>query len=583
MAVTVPRYDRQRETMLAPNQLPSVRLTAAPTADQLGANARLPTDHIGAGLAAGGKAFMRVALERQAREDADVIFQREALLHDRLRAKTSEWESRRGMAAWNVVKDAETWWAEEAVKFADGLNDRQRAVFDKTLGRLRGHTLDRLSRFEAEQRRESLDASANASIVGAVNFAAANADNYEAINAARADIAERIRVRAQLNGWAPERTELELGSKLTLLHEQALQTLLARDPALAEKYLKTYREEIDGAKRAEIEKAVEGGTRLRKAQEFADQYDPAAGADESEAIRAAREKLDGEDEKITVAEIRARFLEYRQARENAQRDALDSAYEEMGPTGTVARISPATWARLGGDQQRRLIEQDAARLDREQRRIDASERRLDRKERERIREEEKRSVELWDDYMEEIREPRRSADDIARAVREDYKAGRLTRAHAQDILRSLDRNADKVEIVNPTAFNTATAVVAAQKGWTKTKAAHFKDVAKQTILAEQQLKGRPLTTEEMRSIVDALMIEGTVEKDWWFDSSKRRFEVLGTDDEARWSPKQKAKPAAAVGAGSVPGARTVVRTGVNKATGKRVVQYSDGTIEEIEQ
>ena len=546
--IQIPTYANTRDLPAAPNQLPSVRQTAAPTADQLGGNARVPTDYLGAGLRSAGNDLMDVGLQMQAREDADLVMRAETLLHEKLREQSARWSERRGVQAWNVTKDAQGWWDDESSKAAEGLNERQRAMFEKTRQRLRSQSLDSLSRFEADQRRSSLDESAQANVVASINFAAANPTDPAAIAAAREDVARAVDVRAGINGWVTARRDLEMGAKLTLLHKQVLGTLVDQNPAAAEAYLKLHEEEIDGAERAEIRKMVEGGTRLAKAQSFADQYDPAAGANEAEAIAAARKQFEGEDEKLAVNEVRSRFLEHRQARENAQKDALDAAYAERGPTGTIARISPSTWAKLGGDQQARLLEEDARRLDRIEARADRADRRADRKEREQEKEQERGSVTVWGDYHDEINDGVQDVEAFKRRVRADYNAGKLKERHAADLLRSVDANTDKLQVVNSTAFSTATQVVTAQKGWKKEKVAAFKDIAKQSILAEQSLKGRPLTTDEMRKITDDLMVEGTVEDETlWFDKDRRRFEVLGTDREDRWKPKNAAPkgPAAA--------------------------------------
>src|SRR5690606_30814313 len=117
--------------------------SAAPTAAQLGANARPTGGLVGEGMKSAGADLMKVGLDMQAREDADMIFRAEVLLKEKLRGESEKWSSRRGVQAWNVTKDATGWWDSEAVKAAEGLNERQRVAFDQTLARMRGISLDR--------------------------------------------------------------------------------------------------------------------------------------------------------------------------------------------------------------------------------------------------------------------------------------------------------------------------------------------------------------------------------------------------------------------------------------------------------
>lgn len=535
--VTIPQYTGQRELPSAPNQLPSVRQTAAPTADQLGGNARAPTDFIGTGMRSAGDDLMKVGLLMQDREDADVIFRAETVLQNKLREKTTEWEQRRGVNAWNVTKDTEAWWDKEGAALREPLNDRQRITFDRTAQRLRSHTVDKFSRFEADQRRTSLDESASANVVASIHFAAANAHNKDAVNAARADVVRAVKTRAAINGWAPERTEVEVESKLTTLHKQAIETLMEQDPAAAEAYFDLYREEIAGADRDDVKKAIDGGTRLAKAQAFADEFDPSSGANEMEALAEARKRFSGEDEKITVNEVRSRFNEQRQARENGQKDAFDAAVAEMGPTGTVARIKPSTWAKLGGEQQRRLVEQDAARIERTERLAHTRDLRAQTREQRAVTVSDSAGFARYSELVGAIADDPSSV--TPEQIRDDVRSGKLSTRQGTELLKgqvSTGRKADEVHL--PT-LNSVVRPIVSQLGYTGKKsdrAGVLTQIASDAILAEQAIKGRPLSQQEMRAIVDELVVEGTVERDYWFDDKKRRFQVVGTDDEPKWRP-----------------------------------------------
>ena len=162
MATVVPTYTGTRELPASPNQLPSVRMTAAPTADQLGANQRAPVDYIGKGLRDASDEAVRIQIERQAREDADMVFRAETMARDRIRKQTADWSARRGVQSWGVTDEADRWYDDNLSDIREGLNERQRRAFDQSVARMRGATLDRLSVHEATERRASLDESASA-------------------------------------------------------------------------------------------------------------------------------------------------------------------------------------------------------------------------------------------------------------------------------------------------------------------------------------------------------------------------------------------------------------------------------------
>lgn len=550
--IVVPKYTSQRELPAAPNQLPSVRQTAAPSAAQLGGNARVPTDYVGAGMKSAGNDLMKVGLEMQAREDADMIFRAETVLKERLREKDAEWSERRGVQSWNVAKDAGAWWDTEAVKVAEGLNERQRIAFDQTLGRLRSASLDRVTRFEAEQRRASLDESAQANIVSTVNFAIANADNPEAIRDARKDIERAVNVRAGLNGWTDARRGMEMTSKLTLLHDQMLDSLIDRDPAAAERYLEAHREEIEPAQRKKITDKVNGASRLAKAQSFADDV-MARGVTEAEAMAEARQKFSGEDERVAVNEVKVRHQEIRAARESAQKDALDKAYGEMGPTGTVASIKPSTWARLGGDQQRRLIEQDEARIARREARIAARENREYRAEQRQLTVKERETFGNYSSISQQLVDDPGSV--TQERIAEEVRDGKLTHSQGNTLLNAVlrtDVSKDKVHTPTLLAVLKPIADELRYTGKNAAKRGVLQQAAEERILADQMVLGRPLKQDEMRAIVRDLTTEGYVENSflWFDDDNVRRFEVLGTENAAKWRSKAKHEASGAIAPGS---------------------------------
>jgi len=546
MAVVVPRYTTNRELPQAPNQLPSVRQTAAPTADQLGGNVRIPNQSMARDLSNAGDNLLAVALRRREREDADGLFQAETIVKNKYSPMAADWESRKGSAAKGVVEESAAWWDETVDDVRSKLNERQQRAFDRTVAAMRQQSTDRLIRHQLTQERVSLDESANASIVGSINFAAAHADNPEAIAAARQDVVDRILTRGRLNGWADERTALEIGEKITLLHKHAVDALMRKDPALAKEYYEKHKEEIDGGQRASFEDKVDAGTRLQKVQQFADDHDPRTGVTLQEALDAARKQFDGEDERIAVAEIHSRFNERERIEKRAEEEALNDAYNEMGPTGGIGNLSPSTWARLTGEQRRKLYEQQESLDHRRAVRAD----RISQAERQKRADERVRqqlaSIDLREDYLMEIGDGASPArmEEIAKEVQEARRRRQITPEDADRVIRGMDTRVAKASVVNAGNFNAATRVIDATKGFNARDKVLRKDELRLIIEQDQAIKARPLTVEEMRKHVNEYLAAGRVPRKYlselssWFDRDARYYEVMGTPDEANWIPNE---------------------------------------------
>lgn len=582
MPTIVPTYNRQREMPSGPNSLPSVRQTAAPTADQLGGNARVPTDYVGRGLQSAAGDFGKIAMQMQEREDADLIFRAETVLKDAALKKSLEWTERRGVQAWDVTKEASTWWGEEAPKLAEGLNERQRRIFDQTVAKYRSQSLESVSKHEAGQRRQSLDESAQASIVSSTNFAAANANNPVAIDTARADIDKRVRARAAIQGWAPERTEIERQNALTTMHQQVLETLADADPDAAEAYLAKYGGEIAGAKRDDAKKLVETSSRLKKVQSFADEA-IARGMDEGAAIAEARKRFSGEDEKFAVAEVRSRFVEQDQARNRAQREVAEQVYGIYAqtrslsaiPPSLVAKMDPKDWVALQNSHAAR-VSADASRVAAQASRQDAATSRAYAAEQRAL--EEKGAPKYYEIIT---RAPEQLAEmspvDIAQLQ------GTMSRNQIDDIARrvaSAKGGQKDPKAVTDSQVNTMLAPYLKAEGLVGTKkakkAGQVTLLVRQRIAERQAMQDKPLTRQEIQQEIDGLFMDGTVPGVLW-DSDVKKWEVLGTDDEGKWQPK-KTQASGVVKAPDAPPVRVNSKAERDKLPAGTRYIHPDGTV-----
>jgi hypothetical protein len=293
-----------------------------------------------------GTGLNAIAVREQERENADLLFRAETALKTDYLEFENQARQRRGQDAWGLSGDAKKWWDEANKKYSEGLtNDVQRRLFEQTVAKMRIQSVDGLSAYEEGQRRQSLQESAQASIVSSINMAAAMAGALPAsefkgapvagakqdapavttdaqgnqvpgvpaqplsggakLQGMKTDILKRVQVLAKINGWSDEVRSVKEMEYLTNFHKQVIQARIDQDPDGAEAYFKANKGEINGADHDQIEKVIGIGGVKRTAQEFADQV-TSSRMTEAQAISLARQKFSGDRESAVVQEIKVR-------------------------------------------------------------------------------------------------------------------------------------------------------------------------------------------------------------------------------------------------------------------------------------
>ena len=338
----VPRYDE-----------PQVEQRAAPTIRQN------PNDYTGRAQqtielaqAAGqaGDAVARAAMRMQDRDDMDALNRVEAtVLQDYQQNFEGPARERRGHKALGLGKEANDWWTKAGQKYNESLTtERQRRLFSNKVLQLSGQSVDAMATYEAGQKRQSLNDSTNASIVGETNLAAANPGNAEIQARAKANIEKKLTILGDLNGYDEATLGAKRGEALTQFHGQILEGIIDSNPSAARAYFDANKGEIDGSAHAEFEKRLKSGTLRSVAQEAADGY-VGAGLTESEALARARKEHAGDDEAAIVAEVKTRFTERDQARDALQQRTADDAWKLYADGGYKREAIPnSMWARLDG-------------------------------------------------------------------------------------------------------------------------------------------------------------------------------------------------------------------------------------------
>lgn len=486
----MPRVPRYNEQQVGLQPVPGVRVDA-PRSD-------LP--QLGAGIAQAGASVGNIAKREQDRRDADRLFRTEAQMNDEYRKFETSLQDRRGQNAWGVTSDVEKWFTDNGDRYLSDLeNQNQRDLFGRKLTELRQRSMESATRFEAQERRVSLEESARASIETATNLAAASWNNPDAVSAAKRDVLQRVQVQAGLNGWTPERRTAEEAQALTNLHLQVIQAMADKDPDAARKYFTANREEIAGADRDSVEKVVDAGELRLKSQRASDALVD-GGLSESDALRQAREKYEGELRDAVVERVKRRYADAEAAKTARERQVADVAWDFFA-RGGVDAIPVSVLNELDG----RTL--NAMKTAQRQERIETN----------------------WETYY-NLRRGGLAGVDLRQY------SGELAPAQLKELMDDQTKPSPNVvtdESMLRVAFNQLDITKAEDKGRLEGAFNAAKRVA-------QEAKGNTaLTDDEKQAVLDKLLIQGEVTGGGLFgmwDPDRRRYEVVGTPEEAKFRP-----------------------------------------------
>lgn len=509
MPITVPQGPQQR---VAP-----VRLPSAPRLSDSG----LGTLAQGVGQAVDVLADAQLKLQRE--RDATRVFEAEVALDEAYRKKEAEFRERRGTAAFGIQDDATAWWEAEPAKLAGEFteNETQRQLFERAVLKRRGASLDALAQYESRERFTARNTAADAAVASQMSFAAQNFDSPSAVSAARDDIREKIAVKAYLNGWDKNVTEAAQREAMTTLHRQVLENMVDANPATARKYLDAVKGEIDGAVWNELNKTVKLGDDLVQAQKLADDIWN-KGLRKSAAFDAARKGAEGEVRERALTLLRQRDAEQEALINDAKQAAVDRAVAAFNDGGLGAltpsmqselqRLAPETLTAL---RNRAWTPQDKVATD-------------------------------WATYEGLKSQVMAASADSLRRMEFSAFLDKLNSTELDALtklrdarIQGLPNNVTTTEQILSEAHNTM--------GWTSKDAETrglFDRKAREAFSAEQRATGKELTDERKRQIVDRLLIQGSVPRNWWTDRSAQFFEVRGTEDEQAFQidvPKQMRK------------------------------------------
>lgn len=541
----VPTYDTPQVETRA---LPGVRESSVASPALFGAQA----DQV----VAAGKGIMQAGAglaQFQHQQDADTIFRAEtALKEDYLAFEDDVRNNRRGQKAWGVTKDADKWFADQEKKHAQNLtNDVQRQLFGQSVTKLRQSAMGSLSTFEAGERRRSIEESANASIVGSINLAAANAADWyrqkpepvaqpegDATTTAgpdgvpvtrvnvpvevtarrdpmlgiKADVLKRVQVLADLNGWTPERKSFEEAKHLTNLHKQVIQSLVDKDPTAAREYYEANREEINGAEFDSIDRVLKHGETKQAGFQFAERTDirQLSAADQRTAARDFY-KDDPDKRDAALREINTRDAEAISNRERGQRSAADAAWGIYGRSGRLDDVPASVLASMDGRDLQSLQDHAAAKAAGKGVVTDAN------------------------TYL-DLRDMLRTDPAGFRKLDLRRYIGKLSPSDLEEFAKlQTSKGSELKDAATLSQQLGNTHNLLNWGGSDKAKKGAFDKAATDAIQTEARQRGRELNYEERQAVIDRMLIQGEVDGSGWFSDSMRYYEAT-PEQRAKFAP-----------------------------------------------
>jgi len=341
---SIPTYDTPQ---VAPEALPLGRQTSV-ASPELFDHGAVEQARAGAAITAAGQGLAEIATRMRERDDADSVFRAEVSLKDSYLAQEQDWrQNKQGRFAKGLTQDAQQWWADNIQKHSEALgNDNQRRLFQQRALRYREAGMNSVSTFESGQLERSHDEAWKANKNVTISTAAA-ALTPEAVDNARLEITKSNRYQAARKGWEPEVLQAENLRDLTALHTQVLQGIAQNNPTAAKEYFEQHKDEIDGARQAELGRfaqqasATAMGERTADAvwQEMGPKFDtePASLDKMEEALRS---RLKGDDFalKAAIGAMRDRVSAFDKGRQEREASTESTVWKAVNQGASLAKV-----------------------------------------------------------------------------------------------------------------------------------------------------------------------------------------------------------------------------------------------------
>lgn len=518
----IPVYDKP---LVAPDALPGVRQSSVASPGMLSQQGQ-EAQRMGDAISRSATALGRIEAEQQEKDDLQAVFTAEAgLLSEYGEFKRETMKSRRGVFSKGVGKDTAAWWNEKMGEYTGTMPERQRVALQQRLLRTRLSAVDSMAEFETGEQRVEREKALTATIALRTTDAVAAVGSSQEValmNDAKFAILQSVRTSAAVEGWHKYREDEVTLAVLHNFHTQILQRLAA-DEGGAEKaaaYFAGNKGEMDMAKSEDLIKLTAAAKSRDTAAKAVDDLLGKA-TTEGEGLEWIRTNLEGEARDQARLRWKEHFADQAQAVNRTQTEYTDRFYSELAAKGSISKVDPLVLKNMDPKvlvSERRLAEDRARVASGKESKIETD----------------------WGLYTDLRNEAIRDPAAFARKDMRQYLS-RLAPAQLEQVL-DLQNQAAK-----PTAAGKDWRTISQRIGdvrdsvsWPagnngKEERGKFEFAATQEVDKFVAQHNREPDANELNKITGRLLLEGKVERPYFFDRSARMFEVLGTPDEAKFT------------------------------------------------
>ena len=179
--------------------------------------------------------------------------------------------TRKGQAALNITNDTLAQFDQQRESIASSLaNEQQRQMFTQAALQRRSQLQGKLGSYEFGEQQEYKNQVDKAAIATALNTAALNYNDPNAIAESHSRIDGILQLQAQRNGWAPEVLEANRTKATSDMYSDILKRQASQDPYKAQAALKQYQQYLTADDLTQVGSSIDGKVeRLQQKAEMA--------------------------------------------------------------------------------------------------------------------------------------------------------------------------------------------------------------------------------------------------------------------------------------------------------------------------
>lgn len=179
--------------------------------------------------------------------------------------------TKKGQAALNITNDTLAQFDQQRESIASGLaNEQQRQMFTQAALQRRSQLQGKLGSYEFGEQQEYKNQVDKAAIATALNTAALNYNDPNAIAESHSRIDGILQLQAQRNGWAPEVLEANRTKATSNMYSDILKRQASQDPFKAQAALKQYQQYLTADDLTQVGSSIDGKVeRLQQKAEMA--------------------------------------------------------------------------------------------------------------------------------------------------------------------------------------------------------------------------------------------------------------------------------------------------------------------------